>query len=222
MPDSLVTASAPPSLFPPRRHLRQTTSSSQTPAPWPPTTPSTMSSTAEAGTVSTSGRAFPWALANRGQSGRLPHRHARQPHYRAPHRAPARHEDPLELRQGRRRCALGEGQVALDIQGQLRRCNQWEACHTDVRLCRDISTPTASATTYGPSSSRTSTSSWTTRTKSTPIVSRLLVAMRSVLARPRAVLYHLSGVRDQPRLSRYLWHKWEFGIGCAFALAVCR
>jgi hypothetical protein len=38
-------------------------------------------------------------------------------------------------------------------------------------------------------------------------VSRLLVAMRSALARPRAVLYHLSGVRDQPRLSRYLWHK---------------
>lgn len=41
-------------------------------------------------------------------------------------------------------------------------------------LCRDISTPTASATRSGPSSSRTSNSSWTTQTTSKPRESRSL------------------------------------------------
>jgi hypothetical protein len=31
----------------------------------------------------------------------------------------------------------------------------------------------------------------------------------------RLVLSHVFGVMDKPRLSRYLWHKREFGIGCA-------
>ncbi|KAH9874490.1 hypothetical protein IAQ61_003679 [Plenodomus lingam] len=50
----------------------------------------------------------------------------------------------------------------------------------------DISIPTASATTSGPSLSRTSTSSWIIPTKCMPTASRLSAAMQSVQARPRA------------------------------------
>ena len=52
--------------------------------------------------------------------------------------------------------------------------------------CRDISIPTDSVTTCGPSSSRTSTSSWITTSKFMPTASKSSAATQSDLAKPSA------------------------------------
>jgi hypothetical protein len=145
-----------------------------------------MSSTAEAGNSCARWGPIVSARADKGQSGRCPHRHARQPDHRTPNRAPAGHEDPHQLRQGGCGRARRESQDPSDVQGE-HAALSCPGIHVLMRrVCRATSTPTVSATTFGRSSLRISTSSSTTRTRSTPTESRSSAVTRSVPAKPRA------------------------------------
>ena len=97
--------------------ITQTPANPSCPQPWPPTTSSTTSSTVEEGTACAPGNVCKSRLADSRQSGRCPHGHAGQSDHRAPHRAPAGHEDPRQLRQGCCRRSRGQGQGETDVQG---------------------------------------------------------------------------------------------------------